>query len=179
VLRANLGWLRVSPEAGDVADALGIVRASLLAAIDRRPVRIHAGPCSAPVEVMAVGERDGMITVGVRTETCGAPLYAQSGRAVLVCERCGATHSPTDRKAFQLAALRDEVLPLDEALIQIERLTGLALDRALIRKWRQRRRLIACVNAAGVQSYRVGDLLELAEGTDLRPGPRRAAIATG
>jgi hypothetical protein len=178
VLRRNIGYLRVSPEAAEAAESLRIIRASLLAAIDRRPVRIHAGPCGAPVEVLDVRAGDeGAIKVGVTTQPCEAPLYAEPGVKALTCSRCGATHSPADRHAFQLAALRGEVLPLDEALVQIERLVGITLDRALIRKWRQRRRLVACVNGAGVESFRVGDLISLGADQVRRPGPRRRVVS--
>lgn len=178
LLLRNLGFLRVSPEAGNLAKAIAGIRSGLLAAIDRPPMRLHAGPCGALNDALVITEANGVVVPRIERVACDAPLFSQAGDLILTCRQCGAKHTARSRRAFKIAAFRDDVLTLDQITEGIEHLYGWTLDRALIRQWRRRRKLIACVSGT-VESFRVADVLQLAEAARSKPAgsdAQRAAV---
>lgn len=160
----NLGWFRVAPDAPKAMKALGMIRDRLRAAVDRPPARVYLGPCGAAVTALEVTEVDGVIVPRTVTTVCATPLYAATGDGVVTCRTCGAQRAPAERKAFRRAAFEGEVLPLGDVLDGLRDLAGLEVDRALIRQWRRRGKLVTCL-AGGVEMYRVADVLRLASGT--------------
>lgn len=182
VLLANVRWFRTGPmlldEDGDRLDHnpveavewLDAMRWRLRKLADRAPVRWYAGPCGH------VGDWGAL-------DLCDLDLYAQPGAETIVCDgyrqgtdaqqsACGHVHTTADRRRFLLASLRDELVDLDSILAALPGLVGRNPDRATVRQWRARQKLVPRV-VAGRELYRGGDVIALALDEKRRPGPKR------
>jgi hypothetical protein len=153
-------------------EVVHVARTKLRAAIDRPPTRLYAGPCGVKVPALVLTEDSGVITPGVHMVTCEGALYAQPGDLAepyeprLQCRTCGTRHTVAARHSVCLAAFRDDVLPMPVIVHVLALLAGVTLDPGLVRAWRYRGRIRACM-VHGVETYRVSEVMGLA----LAPGP--------
>lgn len=145
--------------------------------------RWYAGPCNQPREDVEIVEHDdGTLTPVIRTVPCTANLYAEPGKAVIVCDGyresgCGAHHPALHRHRYLLRTLRDSVLPLDAILSVLPQLTGANPSRPTVRQWRHRGQLRPVVSLTKCDArvrYRGAYVIDLALDRSPRPGPGRA-----
>lgn len=172
----RLAWFEVDEQAPDAALAMVQIRDSLRRAVDRPASRVFAGLCGAEIValVLDVDQVADVITPAIEVSTCAGEVYAEPGDPLAICAACGGGHHVAERRQLTLAAIEDELLPLAEILAAVPVLTGRNPDRATVRQWRARRRLVpASTTPAGVDLYRGGDVLRLVVDEGTRPGPRR------
>lgn len=177
LLAGSLEWFAVDDRGPDAAEALLRIRAALRRAVDRHASRVYAGPCDAEI-VEIVTDYDpaaGTLTPRLETRTCDGDVCAEPGDPLALCGTCRVHHPIAERRAFLLAALEDELLPLGEILAALPVLTGRHPSLDAVRQWRHRRRLTpAGVDAAGRDLYRAGDVIRLAR--TYRPRPTAEGI---
>lgn len=200
ILLSRSEWFRRHPDGPDAASAIWHVQRNARRIVDRRPDRWYAGRCGAAHEHEApcscrchvtssnlamcdvnAGYGTGCGPHDTTSWVCDRALYALPGRAEVTCDGwrqdwlgCGRVHLATERSAFILATLEDELVPLDLILAALPTLIHRNPDAATVRQWRHRQKIVPkSQTVLGVVLYRGGDVIKAALDTDARPGPRR------
>lgn len=138
--RGNLEWLRHREEVGEAFEQLERAAMTIERVVDRLPELWYAGPC----------------------EACGAEVYAQPSATIVRCD-CGDTWPAAGRREWLLAAAEDYLLTIPEILGALPNLLGFELRRQTVHSWVRRSRLKPHgLTANGRETYRVGDVLDLA-----------------
>ena len=127
--------------------------------VDRRPDRVYVGPCNgAGFTVRKADAPD---------QGCGFELFAKADAANVACQRCGTVYDVALRRQWMLEASEDYLLTLTEMTRALPGITGgLSVKESTLKTWRSREQLVAkgkrIVGDRVVETYRVGDVIELA-----------------
>ena len=131
-LGIRVGELRVHPAAGDIVGEISAAAGSCWRAIDRAPTLWFAGACA-----------------------CTAAMYVRPEALAVTCRVCGACYPMAGRRRDLLESARDYRLTIPELG------RALLIPAATLRSWHHRGRLAPHGEAAGVATYRIGDVLDL------------------
>ena len=145
-LLARIGDIRVHPAGDQLRDEIGYAVGEARRIVDRPADRMYVGPCRSDV--------DGVI--------CAEELYAKLGDDTIKCRACGTRHDTSERRAWLLAAVDDQ---LAHATLAARAVSGLGVDVTpeRIRKWKERGRIMPhSVDREGRPLYRIEDVVALA-----------------
>jgi hypothetical protein len=148
-LAANVDWLMHRPDAADALDELHAALDQLRDVVDTAPDLWYAGPCNV----------------------CGRDLYCKPEAAEVECRQCGLVYPMTDRRAWLLAHVDDQ---LARTVDVARALSGFGYDvtRHRIATWRDRGKIEpAGVDEQGRSLYRVGDVRDLLEADERKARP--------
>jgi hypothetical protein len=126
-LAGQLEWTRHQQFAAQAFDELGYACRLIVRAVDRPARRVDAGLCLAELD-------DG--------GTCQQRLTAGPAAAYVHCPACRTTHSAVNRRQVILAGARQLRANAAEVAAWLT-ILGMPTPEATIRKWGQRRRLLA------------------------------------
>lgn len=143
-LLLRVAVLRMHPAAGEIVAEVGETTSRCWRVIDRPPNLWFAGPC----------------------EGCGRDLYAEAGAITATCSACGGRHEVLARRAYLLDAARECELTMADLLRVLPQWLGAPLNDSTLRSWRRRGRVLPRgLTLAGRETFRVGDVLDLIEGS--------------
>lgn len=188
--------IRHDEAADQIHAAITKLRDDILAAIDRSPSPLYAGPCHTTSSQPFTEVRGGTIYVQVTEQKCERQLYAWPGAETIKCdgyrvrelgdEGCGAEHTFAEREEWLIDSIEDALIPL-ETLHAVTRgkrpMISLTWPpHATVRSWRFRGRLaVRHLDHGGRELFRGGDVLDLVRDWNERqtePAPRRDQART-
>lgn len=143
-------WIRATPEPILLFDAISDALALARLAVDRLPELIYKGECGhlphdAPDEF-----------------ACTADLYAERGEDYVRCYRCGTQYDVRELNRRVIARM----IEIDYTIYELVKLLaelGHAIPRSTLYDWAKRGRLTARAQRGAHGTYRLGDVLALAE----------------
>ena len=166
-LTGHVEWLRHHPAGHEAVDEITAVVRRAKRAIDVRPARLYAGPCSI---------EDG-------PKVCGHDLYANPTSAVVTCPACGRRYDVEQRKAWLMDSARDHLASASEASALCWRMLGDLVTTAMIRGYVRRGRLAQhstrTENGRDVALYRIGDVIDAAQAARWDEREQRATRKAG
>lgn len=153
VLMRYEGFLQAHPAGHEAISEIVLAVRKARQAIDLAPEKDYAGPCGH------VDEASGA--------KCSQELYARRGDAIVRCRTCGTDHDVEGLRAALTTAAEDLLVTTREACGAVRTYTSGHLTPELIRKWKQRGRIVARGHdKQGRDLWRLGDLTELATAID-------------
>lgn len=162
-LTGHVEWLRHHRAANEAVEEITSIVAKATRAIDVRPDRIYAGPCSI---------EDG-------PKVCGHDLYADPMSAVVMCPACGRRYDVTERKEWLIEAARDHLATASEASRLCWTMLGDLVTTAMIRGYVRRGKLASHAERDGVALYRIGDVIDAANAARYDEREQRATRKAG
>lgn len=154
-LLAQVPWLRRHPASATCLGDVELAVDRLGKAMDRAPMLIYAGPCVT--DTLQNGH----------TRRCGHDMYALPDSPTVKCPACRTAYNVPEQRALMLEAARDYLLSVVEIVRALTALhERIGDDR--IRKWAARGRLtVRGHNASGAPIYRLGDVQDLLDESDV------------
>ena len=163
-LTGHVEWLRHHPAGHEAIDEITAVVRRAKSAIDVRPARLYAGPCSTP-------DPEG--------KPCGHDLYADPMSAVVTCPACGERYDVAERKAWLVEAARDHLATASEASRLCWTMLGDLVTTAMIRGYVRRGKLASHAERDGAALYRIGDVIDAANAARYDEREQRATRRAG
>jgi hypothetical protein len=149
-MTGQVEWLRHHPAGHEAVDEITACVAKATRAVDVRPARIYAGPCTA-----ANGDRQ-----------CGHDLYADPSSAVVTCPACRARYDVAERRAWLMDSARDHLATAREASRLCWTLLGDLVTTAMIRGYVHRGKLAPhgkrVEGGKEAALFRIGDVIDVA-----------------
>lgn len=180
----HVTWLRHHWAGNEAVDEITQAVGALRGAMDVAPEEMYAGPCvarrqcSTPCDCVNLNvchewhevewkrQHDPDVCEAMQ---CGADLYAKPDAPIVTCQECGAFYEVAERRRFLLDSAKPLLRTLPEIERALPRLMGKTLGTSTLRQWKRRGRLIDHgIDRNGKTLYRIGDVIELMGGVDLR-----------
>lgn len=166
-LATHLDDLRQHADADRAVIDIGGAVAKARRTIDRRPERWFAGPCD--------GNGYTIRGQGAPEQGCGEWLYARPEARDVKCKACTTVYDVEMRRAWMLEAAED-YLCTAKMLSRFVSRFGAPVKANTITQWRRRGRL----EQRGVDQnrdplYRIGDVLSLVHGENVRAAAKQAS----
>jgi hypothetical protein len=167
-LAIHIEWLRHHPAAVEAVDEITACIHQARRAVDVRPARLYAGPCTA---------KDAM------GRECKADLYADPSSAVVTCPACLTRYDVAERKKWLMETARDHLASASEASRLCWTMRGDLVTTAMIRGYVRRGKLAshASRNESGreVALYRIGDVLDASDAVRWDAGEQQKTRRAG
>lgn len=142
-LLGHADWIRTQHWAPEILDELVDMAGQLRRMVDRPAEKWFVGPC----------------------DHCSKDLYAKTGAQVVECRDCEWTYVVRDRRQWLLDQINDQLYTAAELARAVSWLGSEPLTAERIRKWAQRKRIVAhgsvIVKGREMPTYRVSDAAAL------------------
>lgn len=167
-LTGQVEWLRHHPAAAEAVDEITACVYRAKRAIDIRPERLYAGPCTTKDE---------------SGRECKHDLYADPSSAVVTCPACRTRYDVAERKAWLMETARDHLATASEASRLCWTMLGDLVTTAMVRGYVRRGKLashaVRVENGRDVALYRIGDVIDAAQAARFDEREERATRRAG
>ena len=147
--------VRQSPAGGELVDEVRSAVTQARSAVDRRPSQVFCGRCTHCIT-------DPVLELG-------PDLLAAPAATEVACPNCGWTYRVDVRQQALLEEVRDRLGTAAEVAGLLAELFGIRVDIVRISQWKGRGRLPVRGERRGHPTYRIGDVIDLAQWEAPRP----------